>query len=316
MSVDNSALRGGHIMAAFLPGEGRPRQNGSIAPAEFATADGLNLSADIAGEPWRSRIIFLHGGAQSRRSWRRALEVFALGGFSVVSYDLRGHGESDWSAKGDYSLEAHVSDLISIVRSSPGRPILIGASLGGRVALAAAAKLGSEVINCLVLVDLTPRLNAVGLNRIRNFLSESVEGFADRAAAAAALSLYAERPLDKPMSNIGRSLIKHNNGRFYWRWDPQAALDANLDPVDLERNLRQAARRLEVPTLLVRGTESDLVTPDCVSDFLRDCPSAEVVNIEGQGHLMKSSNWEFFCNAALEFVHRHTRHPVSDPSEY
>lgn len=297
-------------MEALLSSTARREEAGQadqIAPAKFITADGLNLSADIAGEPWRPRLVFLHGGAQSRRSWRGTLQVFAAGGFSVVSYDLRGHGESDWSAEADYSLEAHVRDLVSVVRSSPGRPTLIGASLGGRVALMAAAQLGGEAIASLVLVDLTPKLNADGLGRIRSFLNESASGFDDREAAAATLAVYSEAPLEKYESDIGHSLVQHTDCRFYWRWDPLAALDANLDPIEVEIKLRAAARRLSVPTLLVRGADSDLVTPDCVADFLNVRPNAEVIDIKGQGHLMKASNRDVFCTAALEFIRRNTR---------
>lgn len=276
-----------------------------IAPARFSAADGLQLSADIAGEPWRPRLIFLHGGGQSRRSWRLALRVFASSGYSVVSYDLRGHGESDWSQVGDYSLDAHVRDLLCIIRSSPGRPALIGASLGGRVALAAAAQLGLEAISSLVLVDLTPKLNPAGLARVQAFLDASRHGFSSFQAAVATLNRYAESPQDRLPDGLRHSLSRAADGRFYWRWDPAAGLDANLDPIIVEDTLRQASRRLEVPTLLIRGSESDLVTPDCVADFLEAKPDAEVIDIEGQGHLMRTTNRDIFCQASLAFIGRH-----------
>ncbi len=101
-----------------------------IISAQFTTPEGLSLATDIAGDPWRPRLIFVHGGGQRRRSWRRALRKMADAGFSVVSFDRRGHGESDWTKDGDYSLDAHVRDLTAIIRAMPSRPSLIGASLG------------------------------------------------------------------------------------------------------------------------------------------------------------------------------------------
>jgi len=102
-------------------------------------------------------------------------------------------------------------------------------------------------------------------------------------------------------------LTRAADGRFYWRWDPTAGLDAKLDPIIVEETLRQASRQLDVPTLLIRGSESDLVTPDCVADFLEAKPDAEVIDIEGQGHLMRTTNRDIFCQASLAFIGRHQR---------
>lgn len=276
----------------------------AIAPARMTAAEGLQLSADIAGDPWRHRLIFLHGGGQSRFSWRKALRIFTDDGYSVISYDLRGHGESGWSPSGDYSLEAHMRDLVCVVRSCPPRPIIIGASLGGRVALAAAAELGPDAIAGLILVDLTPKLDPRGLSRVLGFLGASKLGFESISAAIDTLDLYAESQYAKVSEDFDHTLSLAEDGRYYWKWDPAAALDASLDPLEIEAKLRIAARRAKVPTLLIRGTESDLVTAECVADFLEAMPWAEVIEIAGQGHLMKGANRELFCAAALDFIRR------------
>ncbi|NMG41676.1 alpha/beta fold hydrolase [Chelativorans sp. ZYF759] len=276
-----------------------------IVSAHFTTPEGLRLATDIAGDPWRPRVIFVHGGGQSRRSWRSALQRMAAAGFSVVSLDLRGHGESDWAEDGDYSLEAHTRDLTAIVRAMPSRPSIVGASLGGRVALQTAAALGAESIRSLVLVDSTPRMNAAGLERVSNFLRASMVGFDSIEEATRTLETYAEREIGHNYFRLSHSIRTGADGRIYWRWDPKAALDRYLSPDAIEERLSAAAASLTMPTLLVRGTLSDLVTDDCVADFRHTLPTTEVFDIVGGGHLMKTQRLEVFCDATIDFLKRH-----------
>jgi len=276
----------------------------TIVSGYFTTPEGIRLATDIAGDPWRPRLIFVHGGGQSRRSWRSALQRMAAAGFSVISLDLRGHGESDWAADADYSLDAHVRDLSAIVRAMPSRPSIIGASLGGRVALQTAATLGGDHVKSLVLVDLTPRMNSKGLQRILAFLSVSVDGFDSIQDAARTLEIYAERHIGPNFFKLRHSVRSGEDGRIYWRWDPNAALQKHISPSGIEDRLSAAAASLTMPTLLVRGTLSDVVTDDCVADFKRALPTAEVVDIVGGGHLMKTQRLDVFCDATIDFLNR------------
>ena len=275
-----------------------------IESGEFLTENGLRLATDMAGDPWKPRLIFVHGGGQSRRSWRHALRNMAGAGFSVVSYDLRGHGDSAWADDGDYSIEAHARDLTAIVRSMPSRPSLVGASFGGRVALATAAQLGPEEIGSLVLVDITPRLASEGLRRVRTFLRLSSEGFDDVQAAARVLERYAERQIGSNYFRLRHSIRSEEDGRVYWRWDPRAAAADFIEPPGMEERLTKAAAELRVPTLLVRGTASDLVTDACVTHFRNAVPAAEVLDIPDGGHLMKTQDLSVFCKGTIEFLRR------------
>jgi len=275
-----------------------------IISAHFTTPEGLRLATDIAGDPWRPRLIFIHGGGQSRRSWRRALRAMADVGFSVVSFDLRGHGESDWAPDGDYSLDAHVRDLTAIVRAMPSKPSIVGASMGGRVALQTAAELGPELLQALVLVDLTPKLDQKGTQRIWSFLQASANGFDTIEEAADTMEHYAEREVGRNYFRLRNSIRIGDDGRIYWRWDPKAAHEDHLSPSGIEERLAESSAKLEIPTLLVRGTLSDLVTDECVTHFRRCQPKAEVFDIVGGGHLMKTQRLDVFCCATIDFIKR------------
>ncbi|WP_322973027.1 MULTISPECIES: alpha/beta fold hydrolase [Gordonia] len=93
--------------------------------------DDLTLAADVfENTDTDGTAILLHGGGQTRQSWRATARTIAGSVMTAVSVDLRGHGDSGWSATGDYSLDALVDDIDVLGRTFPD-PVLIGASLSG-----------------------------------------------------------------------------------------------------------------------------------------------------------------------------------------
>src|ERR1700721_684567 len=99
--------------------------------------DGLRLAADAFGADGDPPVVLLHGGGQTRHSWRGTAERLAARGWRVYSLDLRGHGDSEWPQDGDYSLDAFGADVESIAVAMDQPPVLIGASLGGISSLVA-----------------------------------------------------------------------------------------------------------------------------------------------------------------------------------
>ena len=85
---------------------------------EFAGRDGNRLVADVAGDPADPSVVLLHGGGQTRHSWGTTLTMLGDEGWRAYSVDLRGHGDSEWAADGDYTLDA------SPATSSPSRRAL------------------------------------------------------------------------------------------------------------------------------------------------------------------------------------------------
>src|SRR5687767_14566536 len=91
------------------------------------------LAADV-WEPAAARtgvVLMLHGGGQTRHSWRKAGPMLAQAGWKTCAVDARGHGESYWSDDGDYSFDRFVDDLMAMVAGLGEKPVIIGASLGG-----------------------------------------------------------------------------------------------------------------------------------------------------------------------------------------
>src|SRR5690349_15322086 len=101
-----------------------------MAVTRCSGADGLLLAADVGGPEDGPTVMLLHGGGQTRHSWSATWTFLADVGWRAVSLDLRGHGDSEWSEDGDYSMDAFVGDIRAVVAELSQPPILVGASLG------------------------------------------------------------------------------------------------------------------------------------------------------------------------------------------
>ena len=269
----------------------------------IAIENGLSLTADVAGPRGAPTVVLGHGGGQTRHSWDRCEQQLARAGYFAINYDLRGHGDSDWSPDGDYAIETRARDLIAVAGQGSAPVALVGASLGGITALVAAS-LGFDVA-ALVLVDIVPKVSPVGVAKIRSFMMAHGEGFASHAEAADAISAYyPDRPRPKDLSGLSKNLRLGEDGRYYWHWDQRMMTDVRADPDHMLAMLDRAQWTDRVPTLLVRGLKSDIVTDDGVADLRRRVPALEVVDIGGAGHMVAGDKNDDFNAAVIEFLTR------------
>jgi non-heme chloroperoxidase len=265
----------------------------------------VELAAEVEG-PWRGpAVVLLHGGGQTRHAWKGTGRILAAHGFLVVNVDQRGHGESDWAPDGDYSLDAYSDDLRTVA-GELGRPVaFVGASLGGLASLLAAGE--PPVLDCtaLVLVDITPQIRQDGRARIGAFMRAHGEGFASVTEAADAVSRYLpHRPRPGDVSGLAKNLRLGDDGRYYWHWDPQlmtGRLTESLAPGRLDR----AAAAVTVPMLLVRGTESEIVSDVELAAFRAVAPAAEHVDVPTARHMVAGDQNDLFTSAVVDFLLRH-----------
>ncbi len=264
----------------------------------------------LAGEGWGPDdgplTVFLHGGGQTRHSWKDSGAALAKVGLRAVLLDARGHGESDWAPDADYSREAMTADLLGIL-AELGRPaVLVGASMGGLTSLLATARPGSELIAGLILVDVVPRPEHKGVERVLKFLSGHPEGFATLDEAADAVAEYLpHRTRPRTADGLRRNLRKRADGRWYWHWDP-AMMSGRGEDIELHTAvLEEAARQLTMPVLLVRGRLSDVVSEQGVAEFRRLVPHLEYVEIRGAAHTAASDVNDQFTDAVVDFVRAH-----------
>ena len=263
----------------------------------------------IRGDRWGTEgpdVLLLHGGGQTRHSWKSTGEQLAARGFRVTSVDLRGHGESDWAADGDYSLQAMAADIAAVLETLTGPVVLVGASMGGLTGLIAAHNAGPDTVGSLVLVDIVPRFEQHGASRIRDFMSSGMSGFDSLDQAADAVAAYLpHRPRPRSPEGLKRNLRQGEDGRWYWHWDPEFMAPGRVrstDPAVGLAQLQTAARELQVPILLVRGMLSDVVSPENVEEFRRLVPSVQVVELARAAHTAAADDNEAFASTVIDFV--------------
>ncbi len=271
----------------------------------FTGFEGVQLVADVRGDPDGWPVLLLHGGGQTRHAWGSAAERIADEGWRTVSLDLRGHGESDWAPRADYSFTAFGSDVVSVADQLGHPPVLVGASLGGLSALYAEGTSDRVVSSGLVLVDITLKTNVEGIQRIKTFMESGLDGFASLDDAALAIAAYTPER-NRAVNPEGlRKVLRERNGRWYWHWDPafisQGRKEAAVPDVLVEL-LDTAIHNIRVPTMLVRGMLSDIVTQEGVDHLLASVPGATVVDVAGAAHMIAGDRNDAFSDAVLTFL--------------
>ena len=267
------------------------------------SGNGVTIAADALGPDDGLPVLFLHGGGQTRQSWGRAIRVAAQRGYRALTLDLRGHGESDWAPDGNYAIEAFAQDIRNVITTIGRPPVIVGASLGGIIGLLIASG-GATQAEGLILVDVAARLETTGTSEIGAFMTSAPQGFASVDAAADAVSAYLpHRPRPKDTSGLLRNLRLQADGRYYWHWDP-AFIRPRQDVRDPQL-LAKAAQQLTVPTLLIRGGLSRVVSREGVQEFLELVPHAEFVDVAGADHMVAGDANDAFNAAVFDFLGRH-----------
>ncbi len=270
--------------------------------------DGCNvrLVGDVGGDASDPPVILLHGGGQTRHSWHGAMHRFIAEGYFVVNLEARGHGDSDWATDGDYSLDRMVEDLMKVTATLANPPALVGASMGGITALAAVGESARQIASALILVDVAPRIETNGANRILDFMGANPHGFATLEEAADAVAAYnRHRPRPKNLEGLMKNL-RQRGGRLYWHWDPQFIFSPRrMQPDRMAERLIDACAKVTVPTLLVRGLESDIVSEQSVDNFRRHLPALEICDVAGAGHMVAGDKNDAFNAGVGDFLRRH-----------
>lgn len=279
----------------------------------FELSTGVSIAADSYGNPNGQTVLFLHGGGQTRHAWGGAAKALAGLGFHTICTDHRGHGDSDWSSEGGYTLDVFARDVLALLEQLDEPPIIVGASLGGISALRAEALAAEPVAKAFVLVDTTPRMEPAGVTRILNWMLDGLDGFASLEEAADAISAYLpHRARRTDLSGLAKNLRLGDDGRYRWHWDPdmirswdperwsdsasaQQAIQARLD----------AAAKITTPILLIRGRLSDVVSENNAEEFLRVVPHAEYVDLKDAAHMVAGDRNDAFNATVRDFILKH-----------
>ena len=280
-----------------------------IAPSfihmHFKGQGGLKIAADVWGSDNKKLVILLHGGGQTRHAWGETGKKLAEAGYHSVALDLRGHGDSEWHSDADYTIKAYKEDLVSIIKEINKPASLIGASLGGMASLLLAGdEVNSNLCTSLIMVDIGIYPDPAGSDRIVSFMLSGEAGFESLEDVAKSISDYLpHRQKPKDLQGLKKNLRLKEDGKYYWHWDPRfiRRRPGSRDKGYFDLQLK-AAQKVVVPTLLMRGALSDVVTMEDVEYFLSVIGHAKFVEIEKAAHMIAGDRNDVFAEEAIKFL--------------
>lgn len=271
---------------------------------KFKIQDDLTIIGDAWGSPDNPPVLLTHGAGQTRHAWGPTAKTLSEHGWYAIAVDLRGHGDSSWVTDGDYEVEAYAHDLARMAAQLKQKPVVVGASLGGISSLLATLQHGPDILKALVLVDITPFMSQEGVSEVLSFMSAKVEeGFASLEEAADTIAAFLpNRPRPKTLDGLAKNLRLNDDGRYRWHWDPRFMDSRNPhEPRDNSKFI-SAAKQLEIPTLLVRGRMSTLITEESAKQFLDLVPHAQYVDVKNAGHMIAGDKNDIFTKAVVDFL--------------
>ncbi|HWE65402.1 MAG TPA: alpha/beta hydrolase [Acidimicrobiales bacterium] len=274
MPYDEFGLFSENAAEYGLPYSGPP----AVRRVETEVAPGRHISSLLWGTT-PPELVLVHGGAQNAHTW----DTVALAlGRPLLAIDLPGHGHSDGGPDGSLSVSGNGADLARVVQAlAPEAAGVVGMSLGGlsSVALSAAAP---ELVRSLVLIDITPGVNAEKSAPITNFVNgpDSFANFDDLLART--IEHNPGRSESSLRRGILHNAVQREDGSWVWRYARFRSGETGVRPEF--GDYWQAISDLRVPLLLVRGLAWSVVDDADVAELLRRQPTAAVIGVEGAGH--------------------------------
>jgi len=266
--------------------------------------DGRQMSALVWGKE-DPELVLLHGGSQNAHTW----DTVALAlGRPLVAIDLPGHGHSDGHRPGAQQVVDTADDMAMAIEAlAPNAAAVVGMSMGGLTTLALAER-HPKLVRRVVLVDVTPGVNAEKAKAITDF----VRGPASFPDFDAILARTIEHNPTRTVASLRRGILhnalQQDDGTWVWRYarhrDPEAAEPARAaDGAVRFEDLWRAVDGLGVPLLLVRGMRPQSVVDDSdETELLRRYPSAQVEHVEEAGHSVQGDTPVELARLIADFV--------------
>lgn len=264
--------------------------------------NGLNLHYLEWGDPGKPTILMLHGIQQQAHSWD-FISLPLSTDYRIIAVDQRGHGDSDWSPDGDYSTDAYVGDVESLVGELGLKDFhLVGHSMGGRNSLAWAS-LHPGVLKSLTIVDTGPETQRRGSDRIQRFRElpdelDTLEEFAQRVME------YTGRTREQTLGALKYSIRQRDDGKWTWKYDKVIRVRGFRPPAWTSEQLWEGWRRIDCPALVVRGARSDIFADETMQRMASEHHDCTAVTVANAGHLVQGDNPPDFLAAVKGLLGR------------
>ena len=261
----------------------------------FVQVNGMKFHFLEWGDSANPSVLMLHGASQQAHSWD-FVSLALSDKYHVMALDQRGHGDSDWAQDGDYSIDAHQRDLDGFVQTCGlDAFVLIGHSMGGRNSYVWASR-HPGTLNGLVIVDTGPETHRSGQDRIRQFRElpdelDSFEEFAQRVQE------YTGRSQEQVLGALKYSIRQRSDGKWIWKYDKIMRDPGRNESGWSPQQLWECVNKIDCPTLVVRGSRSDLFLDETMQQMQQAIADCTAVTISEAGHLVQGDNPADFVTA-------------------
>jgi pimeloyl-ACP methyl ester carboxylesterase len=266
------------------------------------------------GNPDRPPLVLLHGGRDHCRNWDWTAAALR-DDWHVIAPDLRGHGDSQWSQDGSYTMAGFLYDLAQLVHQQRLVPVtIIAHSLGGNIALRYAGIYPESVARIVAIEGLGPPPSVLARYRAKTIAERMDEWIgAQRGLAGRLPRRYpsiedAFRRLQEENPHLSAEQARHltvhgvnqnEDGTYSWKFDNYVRA---WPPYDMRgRDIQLLWSRIACPTLLLYGKESRSGNP-AEDGRAKPFPNARVIGIDGAGHWLHHDRLSEFLRIVREFL--------------
>lgn len=254
------------------------------------------------GRPDAPTIVLLHGGHQSAHSWD-LVSLSLAQKYRVLALDQRGHGDSEWARDVEYGNHTMSLDAEAFMQAMGlDKPTLIGHSMGGRNSMLL-AKRAHAMLRALVIVDVGPEVSDRGRAAIMGFVQGNQE-FDDLDHFVANVQKYDPyRTRAHIERTVKYNLLQRADGKFISKCDynpRRLGIVRGTGP--LESITLDDARGFDLPTLLIRGENSNILEADAAERFAAALPRGTLVTVPNCGHNVHGQNTKGFLEALGAFL--------------
>lgn len=259
-------------------------------------------------------LLLVHGGRDHCRNWDWVAERFR-DDWHVIAPDLRGHGDSQWSTDGTYTMLGYVYDLAQLIHQQKMAPVtIVSHSLGGNISLRYTGLYPETVRRLVAIEGLGPSPKAIAERagetidlRLRNWM-DGVRGSSARSPRKYPSIEEAFSRMQEENKHLSPEQARHltvqgvnqnEDGTYSWKFDNYVR---NWPPYDMpEEDLQHLWGRITCPTLLVYGADSWASNP-LDDGRIKHFNNAEVVTYERAGHWVQHDRLDDFCDRVEAFI--------------
>ena len=263
---------------------------------------GMRLHFLEWGDPANPPLVLLHGGHQQAHSWD-LVSLNLAQHYHVFALDQRGHGDSEWARDVDYSGQAQAADAAAFIAALDlsTRPVVVGHSMGGRNGMLLARQ-SPELLRALVVVDIGPEISDRGRAAIAGFVTaneefDSLDHFVENVR-----KYDPYRKLEHIERTVKYNMLVRRDGKYISKCDGTARR-LSIRPSGPEDVLTlEDAATLDLPVLVVRGADSNILAPDAAERFRDALPRGQLVTVPNCGHGVPSQNTPGFLTVLRAFL--------------